>query len=268
MVGSAAPTRSPTRGRTVVGVRRRSFSSCVAVVASMAQVAGRRSGGRSPPSRSCGPVDPLSELTVVRIVRTARGGLGTDSGVARHSTASQRENGQREASEVDQIGAVRDDVAVDGPDARRARAGGAGLGGRALADATAEVSDHREAVEVLRQMMNVVDQQLSPDGTPVVASPNGHAMGEDLPGRDRAPAGADREPPVARGDPRGQGDPESRADQRGSARARVDGEAPGGLPRRRGPDRRAGPRGRCSGSSSVCTSPTCVARHRAPTPSP
>ena len=30
-----------------------------------------------------------------------------------------------------------------------------------------EVTDHREAVEVLRQMMNAVDQQLSADGTPI-----------------------------------------------------------------------------------------------------
>ncbi|MGZ8766294.1 MAG: GspE/PulE family protein, partial [Acidimicrobiia bacterium] len=46
-----------------------------------------------------------------------------------------------------------------------------------LVDATAAVTDHREAVQVLRQMMNAVDQQLSADGTPVVSSANGSGGG-------------------------------------------------------------------------------------------
>ena len=40
-----------------------------------------------------------------------------------------------------------------------------------LAQATAGVTDHREAVQVLRQMMNAVDQQLSADGTPIPPTP-------------------------------------------------------------------------------------------------
>ncbi len=129
-----------------------------------------------------------------------------------------------------------DDLFSDGSDAT--------VSATELAHATAEVSDHREAVEVLRQMMNAVDQQLSADGTPLPPVANGAAAESTVAAsRDRATS-THREPPVARRDPGDQGHPESRADQRGSARARVDGEAPGGLPRRRGPDRRACPRRR------------------------
>ncbi len=64
-----------------------------------------------------------------------------------------------------------------------------------LAHASAEVTDHREAVQVLRQMMNAVDQQLSADGTPVDPAVNGSAGG----------APADESTPVVIAPPRPRG---------------------------------------------------------------
>ena len=68
-----------------------------------------------------------------------------------------------------------DDLFSDGSDAV--------VSATELAHATAEVSDHREAVEVLRRMMNAVDQQLSADGTPVAPAAPRHLVMPALPPR-------------------------------------------------------------------------------------